>query len=302
MVNAPNGRPLPAPAPKAPTSGGAYFGGFALHGDPSQDEFVTSFDAFARTACRTLNLAHVYLRWQYPFPTPAAEAFANQGDAVIVSWTGTDTRQMRNGSVDDAIRATAHEIDSLNAPVFFEFRWEMDRPNLAGSVHSPADYIAAWDRTRRIFDAVGTPNVAWVWCPTAAGFVSGRAQHYYPGDDQVDWICADAYPDPYRPPAYQPLGHLLRPFLDWSRAHPKPLLIGEFGVPHSYSQAQRIDWLKEARTTLTQGRRIKAVAYFDADPPGNPPSMSYTLGADHRIAAAFRALGADPYFRPPGNS
>jgi len=298
-VNAPQNATSPAAAPVA---GGFYFGGFALHGAATQDNFVDSFDELATTACRTLNLAHVYLRWRYPFPTPAAETFAKQGDAVIVSWTGTDTIEMGSGSVDDTIRKTAREVAALDAPVFFEFRWEMDRPNLAGIVHGPTDYVAAWDRVRRIFAEVGTPNVSWVWCPTSAGFTSGRAQHFYPGDDQVDWICTDAYPDPYRPPAYQPLRHLLRPFLDWTRSHDKPLMVGEFGVPHSYSPAQRATWLKDARATFTQGRRIRAVAYFDADPPGNPPSMSYSLGSDPSVTAAMRDLAADPYFRPPGNS
>ena len=40
----------------------------------------------------------------------------------------------------------------------------------------------------------GATNVGWVWCPLATGFTDGRAQKYYPGDDQVDWLCADVYP------------------------------------------------------------------------------------------------------------
>jgi hypothetical protein len=37
-------------------------------------------------------------------------------------------------------------------------------------------------------------NAAWVWCPTANGFADGQAAAFYPGNNEVDWICADAYP------------------------------------------------------------------------------------------------------------
>jgi hypothetical protein len=301
VSSAPTSQDATVTAPTAPATG-AYFGGFALHGAPTQDNFVASFETLAQQACRALDLSHVYLRWDSPFPSPAAQALSHQQVAQLVSWTGTDTTVINTGSVDDHIRATAREIAALHGPVFLEFRWEMDRANLAAVVHRPADYIAAWVRVRRLFAAVGTPNVSWVWCPTAGGFASGRAQRYYPGDDQVDWVCSDVYPDPYRPPAYQPFRHLVRPFLDWTHQHDRPVMIGEFGVPHSYSPALRAQWLDDARRTITQGRRIRAVAYFDADPPGNPPSQSYTLGSDSQVVAAWRRLAADPYFRPPGST
>ena len=60
---------------------------------------------------------------------------------------------------------------------------------------SGRDFVAAWDHIRAIFAAVGVKNAAWVWCPTANGFnPDGRAAAFYPGDNKVDWICADAYP------------------------------------------------------------------------------------------------------------
>jgi beta-mannanase len=291
----------PVSAPTVP-SGGAYFGGFALHGVPTQSNYVTSFAALAQAACRPLDLAHVYLRWDQPFPTVAAESLAREQVAQLVSWTGTDTRVINSGAVDSVIRATARQVALLRSPVFLEFRWEMDRQNLASVVHRPADYIAAWDRVRRLFAAVGTPNVSWVWCPTAGGFAAGRAQRYYPGDNRVDWVCADAYPDPFHLPVYRPFRHIVRPFLNWTKQHDRPVMIGEFGVPQSYPPQQRAAWLDDARTTITQGRRIKAAAYFDADPVGNPPTLRYRLGDDATVIAAWRRLANDPYFGPPGSS
>ena len=64
-----------------------------------------------------------------------------------------------------------------------------------------AAYVAAWDHIRAIFTAVGATNVSWVWCPTGIGFEDGRAKPYYPGDNEVDWVCADVYSSP--PPMAQ---------------------------------------------------------------------------------------------------
>jgi hypothetical protein len=292
-------RPSQPRPPIVPTEG-AYFGGFALSGIATQQNLVSSFNDLATQACRPLDLAHVYLRWQTPFPTPASLTLASHGAALLVSWTGTDSKTIISGAADAQITATAKHIASLGWPVFLEFRWEMDRPNLDRIVGSPADYIAAWDRVRSLFAAAGTPNVSWVWCPTAAGFATGRAQEYYPGDNEVDWVCADAYPGPdFGPNPYQPLSRLLRPFLNWAKLHHKPVMIGEFGVPRSYSSTQRAEWLDQAKTTLTAGRQIKAVAYFNNDPVGQPLAHNYSLGSDPAVVAAFRALATAPYFRSP---
>ena len=115
----------------------------------------------------------------------------------------------------------------------------MDRPGLRDSIGGPANYIAAWKHIRAIFAEVGVHNAAWVWCPTAIGFQLGRAAAYYPGDDQVDWTCVDAYPGK----EFIPMSTLLAPFLKWAANHPKPIMIGEYGVPRNGSPQRRAQWL-----------------------------------------------------------
>ena len=105
----------------------------------------------------------------------------------------------------------------------------MDRPNLRAVVGTPAEFIAAWKHVRAIFAQQHVRNVAWVWCPTAKGFVpGGNAAAYYPGNDEVDWVCADAYPG-FGP--YRSFADTVQPFLSWASHHPKPVMIGEYGVP-----------------------------------------------------------------------
>jgi hypothetical protein len=283
---------LPADEAPAPPRSGGYFGAFSLLGsDFTQTALVSSFDALQHTACATFAIAHVYLRYGHPFPTPSATTFARSGHIVMVSWAGTNIPQMASGQDDAQILATAHQIASLNSPVFLEFRWEMDRPNLASDVSSPTAYIAAWDRVRSLFRSAGVHNASWVWCPTAAGFATGRAQSYYPGDDEVDWVCANAYPDYSQPnSASQQLGALIAPFLSWARGTGKPAMIGEFGVPNSYSPQERAAWLRNARTALAQPP-IKAAVYFEEGDPDHA-SLSYLIGNDADVVGAFRSMVA----------
>ena len=162
-------------------------------------------------------------------------------------------------------------------------------------MRSGADYVAAWDHIRAIFAAVGVQNAAWVWCPTANGFSDGRAAAYYPGDDEVDWICADAYPQ-YR--HYESFASTVDPFLSWASHHRKPVMIGEFGVPQSYGAQQRAQWLRAAQQVVLADHQIKALVYYDANPAGQGPAGRYSLGGDGAALAAFRFMARLSYFNP----
>ena len=79
----------------------------------------------------------------------------------------------------------------------------------------------------------GATNVSWVWCPTAEGFGSGDAPDFYPGDDQVDWLCVDVYAGSSRhdrrPDAAVPARSCAR--------HPtNRSIIGEFGVARAWGR------------------------------------------------------------------
>ena len=299
----PAGVPKPAPAgslhdapPPVPASG-AYLGAFALNGGTfSQSAYIASTNELQRAICRPLDIVHSFLQWQQPFPTQSAVTASRSGQIVLLSWTGTDLAAMASGSEDAAIRTVAGQIASLHSPVFLELRWEMDRPNLTRVVHSAATFVAAWDHTRQVFAQAGVRNVSWVWCPTAAGFARGVAPAYYPGADQVDWICTDAYPNPKV--ALDPLQTELTPFLAWAKSQGKPLMIGEFGVPQSYSSDDRRTWVQHAAAFIKATPQIKAVVYFDYNPVGHAATQAFRLQPGSSALAAFRALGADPWFRP----
>ena len=183
----------PSPAPLMPARG-AYFGAWVGPTVYTQQGRIAAVDALQQQIGRRLDIVHIYLQQQAAFPTSSDLAFVRQGSTLLVSWALNDSRGIAAGQYDSTIRQRAREIKAIGKPVFLEWRWEMDRPNLRSQVGPPADYIAAWKHIRRIFAEQHTDNVAWVWCPSARGFTGGYAPAYYPGDTQVDWVCADAYP------------------------------------------------------------------------------------------------------------
>ena len=284
----------PAKAP-APPANGAYLGAWVGPDVFSQASEILAVNALQQEIGRKLSIVHTYLKWQAPFPTPSDLTFLNEGSTLLISWAGTATKDINSGADDAWIRTRAEQIKALGKPVFLEWRWEMDRPNLRSQEGSGAAYVAAWDRIRSIFAAAGVHNAAWVWCPTAQGFSDGQAAAFYPGDKEVDWICADAYP-PYG--SYTSFAATVDPFLAWAAHHSKPIMIGEFGVPKSYGARQRAAWLRAAQQVVQADHQIKALLYFDANPAGQGPAGSYALGTDNPALAAFRSLARQPYFDP----
>jgi hypothetical protein len=224
------------------------------------------------------------------FPSRSDRAFAKAGATLMLSWAVDQLPAVGRGGDDDEMRDWARQMAAFPGRILLRFRWEMDRPNLAGDVGLPADYIAAWKHVRQVFARENVRNVSWVWCPTAQGFQSGYAQDYYPGDDQVDWVCVDAYASR----SLTPLSQLVRPFLAWAGGHPKPIVIGEFGVSRAWGASDRAGWLAAAANLVAENPQIKAVSYFDSDPDDSDPYQRFLL--DPPALAAFANLAKTPYF------
>lgn len=283
------GRSTSVPLP--PT--GAYVGAWVKPDKYTEQGHIDAVESFERATGRALDIVHNYHTWEDFFPSEFDRYVARRGSTLLLSWAGVDTREIAGGKYDGLIRMRARDLQELKAPVLLEWRWEMDRPNLASVVHGPADYIAAWKRIRSLFHEEGTENVDWVWCPTAEGFAEGRAPAYYPGDDQVDWVCVDAYaltPD-------QPLMNELRPFLDWTRGHDKPVIIGEFGT-QTDRPGKRVAWLADVAAAMRQHPKVKALLYFDSNIDRDGKKRSWSLRNAAEDVAAFGKLMAEPYFNP----
>jgi hypothetical protein len=277
----------------APPAGGAWVGAWVNSGDETPDGRVTAVGDFEQLIGRPLTIAHVFHRWEDPFPDGVDLTFVREGKLLLLSWSGADTRAIARGVYDPLIRARAEAVRALRVPILLRFRWEMDRPNLQDTVHSPEDFVAAWKHVRAIFGAVGATNAGWVWCPLATGFADGRAQRYYPGDGQVDWICADAYAGP------QLLGfsRVMTPFMRWAASRPRPVMLGEFGVREGYP-GEKAAWFRDARAYVLAYPQIRALVYFSARQDG-PGGYDFTVDSSPGALQAFRALVGERRLRAP---
>ncbi|NUR48162.1 MAG: endoglucanase [Hamadaea sp.] len=269
----------------APPATGAWLGAWVRPAQLTQAGRIAAVRHYEESLGHRLRIVNTYRRIDEPFDTFSDRQLGRKGSTLMLSWATGDTRSITLGHSDRVLRTRAAELRRFGDPVLLRVRWEMDRPNLAATMWSAEDYIAAWRHIRAVFAEEGVRNVAWVWCPTAEGFAAGRAASFYPGDDTVDWICVDAYAGS----KLASLQDLLTPFLAWAAQHPKPIVVGEFGVARTWGPTVRTRWLREAADFVRDWPQIKAVAYFESDPDGNGANGQFRLSGDPAEFAAFRS-------------
>ena len=125
----------------------------------------------------------------------------------------------------------------------------------------------AWRHMYRIFQEEGATNVIWTWTANAAGFKDKRkytnneppAPYFYPGDEYVDWIASDGYnwgvSQRNQGDRWRQVLEIFDEFMVFARAHPKPIMIGEYGA-----QEQKQDPAGQALLDAPRPRRADGQA------------------------------------------
>jgi hypothetical protein len=247
---------------------------------------------------RKEDVDHIYEAWTAEFPGWREDWDHLNGRVPFVSWAKASTVAVNSGRYDAMIRQRAADVKAAGYPMLLEWFWEMDGARNRHVAGSPASFIAAWRRIHDIFDRAGTTNVSWVWCPNAWGFANGEAPKFYPGDNYVDWFCADGYnwSPGRRGDEWRSFEWTFQPFYDWASGRGKPLMIGEFGAQERHP-GEKAQWLKDAATTLkTKFTDIKAVVYFDVKKRYN-----WRISTSPSSQAAFRAMARTLQAGPVGD-
>jgi hypothetical protein len=286
-------------ASASPSASGSASPSASRTGAPSDQARVEAVTGFERDMGRRLDIAATYRSWKQRFPQDSDTELLSGGRYLLLTWSGTDTREIVAGRHDALIRERARDLRALGKPVFLRWQSGMDSESVRDSkIHSAGDFVAAWRHLRDLFREERADNVAWVWSPTAGGFRSGDAESFYPGDDQVDWIAAEVYPGGTYD--YRDFSEAARFFMDWAGKRPKPIMIPEFGVPRSYGE-RRAEWLRKTAVYL-QNPQVKAVVYFDSNEGGTDeygePRYEYSLAGDRTALSALREMATTPYFNP----
>ena len=132
-----------------------------------------------------------------------------------------------------------------------------------------------------------------MWCPNASAFNDGEAQKFYPGDDVVDWICADGYNwAPGRPgDEYRSFREIFAGFYAWASLHDKPIMVGEYGVQES-APGEKAQWITDARQAIkVDFPLLRALVYFNSN-----KDYDWRLTTSDSAFEAFRQMAHDPWF------
>jgi hypothetical protein len=306
-ASGPTPTPLPTRTPlSAPVVAGAllspagsiYFGAYVNTSGLVNGSTIADTAALEASLGRTLALHMHYQGFLSNFGDRNDQDDFDNGRVPIESWNcGASDAQIAAGAEDSEIALKAAAIKAFAWPVFVRFFWDPNLsdanlgrtdcydPNtdLPSGVFSPAEYVAAWDHIRAIFQAEGVTNAVWVWSVNAAG---SNPLAYYPGNSEVDWVGMDAYDT-----GNTSFASTLAPLYAELTPLQKPIMISETGAA---GPVQSAFFTGAAATLQTQFPLVSAFVYYDAiyySAPGSP------LNQDWRVTS-----GALPAFSAFANS
>ena len=165
---------------------------------------------------------------------------------LTVLASGSDLGVIAAGDYDENLRGNARNLRELRSPVLLA-----PFAGLGEAAGEPQTFVAAWRRTREVLRAEHADQVQLVWCPSPDTFRSDAADRYYPGDDEVDWVCGTVVGV-----AGQAFSAAGAPLLAWSERHAVPVLVRLVPPPQDAA-----GWLRAAAATLrerttSQSRRV----------------------------------------------
>ncbi|HEY6559214.1 MAG TPA: glycosyl hydrolase [Polyangiaceae bacterium] len=271
----------------------ALFG--AAAGDGLDD--LASLEALEERAGRRMAIDRVYRGWDNAAPGAREQRTIAAGRIPLVSFNGGRASEspvrwanVASGTEDAHLREVARAFRALGENVFVVYHQNPDKDETAFG--RAEEYRAAYRQVVAMFRAEGASNVRFVWSMRSPSFPS-RADDFYPGDDVVEWIGANAYN--YGSTAegtrWLSLRALVADFLSWAAPHRKLLMLAEFGCSEEPGQpARKADWLSEASSTLRDLPEIRAAVYFTV------PGSESAVDTSPQTLAAFRALVHEPHF------
>ncbi len=201
---------------------------------------------------------------------------APQAEMVTVSAGGMKWRDVANAgpgsTLHSQIVSWARTIKARGTTVMLAYNHEPEAHDRL-TLGSASEFIAAWRHVRTIFDQQGATNVEWTWQMTAYAFrIDPSSEQYaakwYPGDEWVDNIGADAYNwiscGATGNGTYNSMQKLGDPVLAFARAHGKKASFPEFA---SHANPQRPQWLADAHDYFVANEDVVTAAFYFNRPP-----------------------------------
>lgn len=246
---------------------------------------------------RTTGIDRSYTFWDDPQPSgtvtqdlatgrvPLLSIQPRSRSGTIVPWAS-----IASGAVDADIRRQAESLAQLPGGVILALHHE---PDIATGYGTSTDYVEAFRHYVSVFRSVGASNVVFAWILTPYTF-KATADAWYPGDDVVDWIGADAYNFGGCKPGgtgWTSMQTTANAFYQWGSAHGKPLVLAEYGsAADPNDPGRRAQWLRDTDATFQSWPNLRAVAYFDSI-----GTCDWRLTPEEAASNAFREVSNGAY-------
>jgi hypothetical protein len=282
---------------------------WGVHAEPRGTQSAQSaLTGFEKMVGRKMAVQREYFAWDVDLPTPGMEWTVSQGRVPYAAWhaylhtvngPAVQWRSIANGSQDARIQAQAQRIKAFGAPMYLCFHHEPE--NCSPRCGTAADYKAAFEHVRTVFDSEGVTNVTWVMTLEAVTYQGhhGGVLAWEPDPSFYDYVGVDGYN------RWPVSGHSYRSFTDLfnaARAHAilrqKPMAIGEFACVEQVKNGKgdptgKAKWLTNAGQVLESWPEVQFACYSHVQSPG----LAYWVNTSASSLAAYKAVGNNAYFR-----
>jgi hypothetical protein len=296
-------------SPLAATSAPCRFGAFV---DPFGGDPIDAITSFETMIGRPLAITRHYLTWKIPLPGKTILRSVAGGHIPYVAWHATAKgnvavpwTSITSGSWDSWIVSQADNIRDAGFLMYLAFHHEPENDAANGT---SADFAAAYDHIRDIFDAEGVTNVRWVVTLMASTYGGGHKGCASWLPSRFDLLGVDGYnrypciSSPERHP-WKSFEEIFTPAHDAAVSTSIPLFIGENGSVEQYDCGNaagdpnaKAQWFADECATLKSWPEVKAVLYSHTTCRHNGYMMQYRVDSSAASLGAYTAFGQDPNF------
>jgi hypothetical protein len=187
-----------------------------------EDYQLSTIQAFEAQVGKNLSIWN-NMQWWYSgtdFNLTWMNAVRNNGMIPMVSWgpnnqansSFVDLNSILNGSWDSYLTAWGQASAAWGHPYFVRLMWEFNgywvEPEgiypygssafgTTSAGNTPQEFVEAWQYIVNHVRAAegGKDYITWIWCPAGIGDSTATLQALYPGDNYVNWVGTDIYPN-----------------------------------------------------------------------------------------------------------
>jgi hypothetical protein len=257
---------------------------------------------------RKLDVTRHYLSWDRDIPNEQVKESARTGHIPLISWEcqrrdGSSVKwaDIASGRHDNQLKDKAHALRDWGHKAYFVFNHEPENDTFSGNA---AEFKAAYDHTRKVFDNAGANNLRWVCTlmrPTFQG-AHGGVGMWVPSGAQAMGVDGynrgDCNPDV----GWQTFQQLFAAARWFCKNHHTKLIVQEWGTVGRTSCGAdlpvetKATWIKRACERIKLWPEVETVIYTNADANFHGENFSYRVDTSPDALKVYRKFGKDPYF------